>query len=110
MKTILRIIVILLVAGIVAGGLSLAVNNSSVASDTNFEGGQPPVMTSADGQTITQPMERPEGGDEHGASLAGGLGGVLATIAKIMGITIVILLIQKVISLLEARMFSLAQR
>ena len=108
MKTILRIIVILLVAGIVAGGLSLAVNNSSIASDTNFEGGQPPVMTSADGQTI-QPMERPDGDREGGASLAGGLSGVLANLAKIAGITVFVTLTQKALEMLKRRTPHLAQ-
>ena len=108
MKTILRIVIILLVAGIVAGGLSLAVNNSSIASDSNFEGGQPPVMTSADGQTL-QPMERPDGDREGGASLAGGLSGVLATLAKIAGITVIVTLIQKASDTLKRRKPILAQ-
>ena len=106
MKTILRIIVILLVAGIVAGGLSLAVNNSSIASDTNFEGGQPPVMTSADGQTI-QPMERPEH-DEGGASTAG-LSGVLLTLAKVAGITVIVTFIQSMFKKVNHRKPVLAQ-
>jgi hypothetical protein len=94
MKTILRIIIVLLVASAVAGAFSLAVNNSSIASSSS-EGGQPPAMTSSDGTTI-QPTERPEGGDHEGGSIAGGLSGVLTTLAKLTGITLLILAFQKV--------------
>ena len=99
MKTILRIIVILLVAAIVAGGFYLAANNSSVASNS---GGERPVMTDANGQII-QPMERPEGDREGGASLAGGLSGLLVTLGKIAGITLLVTLIQKVFDMLKSR-------
>jgi hypothetical protein len=108
MKTILKIIVILLVAAVVTGGFSLAVNNTSIASGSEVEGGQPPAMTSADGQTV-QPMERPEGGDRDSASLTRGLSGVGVTLAKLTVITIIILLVEKVFSLLPRRKASLAQ-
>ena len=108
MKTILRIIAILIVAAVVAGGFSLAVNNSSIASGTDMEGGQPPVMTSADGQSV-QPMDHHEGGEEGGVSITRGLSEVLVTLAKLAGITAVILLVQKTFSLLPRRKPSLAQ-
>ena len=104
MKTVLRIIVILLVATVVAGGFYLAANNSSFASNS---GGERPVMTDANGQTI-QPTERPEGDRDGGASLAGGLSGLLVTLAKIAGITVLVTWIQKVLDTLKRRKPSLA--
>jgi len=101
MKTILRIIMILLVAAIVAGAFSLAVNNGSTTAASN-DAGQSPTTTSTNGQTF-QPITRPEGGDRDGGSIAGGLGGVLGTLAKITGITILVLAIQKAIRLIENR-------
>jgi hypothetical protein len=83
MKTILRIIMILLVAAVVAGAFSLAVNSSSSASTTTTNGG------------TFQLVDRPGGGDREGGSLAGGLGGVLGTLAKLTGIAILVLLLQK---------------
>lgn len=104
MKTVLRIIIILLVAAVVAGGFYLAANNGSVASNS---GGERPAMTDANGQTI-QPTERPEGGRDGGASLAGGLSGVLITLAKIAGITVLVTWIQKAFDTLKPRKPSLA--
>ena len=101
MKTILRTVILLLVASIVAGAFSLAVNNTTGTAGTNEEGGTA-VMTSTDGQTV-QPMERPQGGDRDGGSLAGGLSGVLMTVAKLTGITVLVLLIQRAFSLLGNR-------
>lgn len=101
MKTILRIIVILIVASFVAGAISLAVNNMSLSSG---EGSQPPAMTSVDGQSF-QPGERSEGG-----SITGGLVGVLTTLMKIAGITLVIVLLQKALSQLRRPRWKLAQR
>ncbi len=98
MKIILRIIMILLVASVVAAVFSLAVNNSSLASSGAGERGQPPAMPNANGQSF-QPLGRPEGGDRDGGSMGGGLAGVLATLAKLTGITIIVVLIQKAFSL-----------
>jgi len=101
MKTILRIIVILLVAAIVSGGFYFVANNTSLASGSDMENGQPPAMTtSTDGQTF----QRPVGGDDHdSASLSGGLIGVAGTLAKLTGITLIILLIEKAFSLVNKR-------
>lgn len=101
MKTILRIILILLVASVAAGAFTLAVNNNWIASDFG-EGGQPPMMASS-GQTTSQSTTRPEGGDHEGASLTQGLSGVLVTLLKLSGITILILMLQKGINLLGHR-------
>ena len=93
MKTILHLIVILLVAVIVAGSVYALVENTTLVSSTESEHGALPIMTNADGST-TQMMERPEGGGEHEASFTHGLSEVLVTLAKLTGITIVVLLIQ----------------
>jgi hypothetical protein len=90
MKTILRIIMILLVAALVTGAFFLAVNNNSSATVSN-DSGQPPALTDSNGQTMT----RPEGGDHDSGSLAGGLAGVLGTLLKITGITILVVMLQK---------------
>jgi hypothetical protein len=98
MKIILRIIMILLVAAAVAGAFSLAVNNTAIAADVPGEGGGPPAMTDANGQSF-QPMERPAGGDHEGGSSAQGLSGVLATLMKLTGITVLVLLLKKAFDL-----------
>jgi len=90
MKTILRIILILLVASVVVGAFSLAVNNNSYATGSN-ELGQQPAMTGSNGQTTV----RPEGGDHDSGSISGGFAGVLGTLLKITGITILVLMLQK---------------
>ena len=100
MKTILRIIIILLVAAFVAGGCSLVVNNLSIASGPTGESGQPPATLTEDGQS-THPVERPAGG-EGGASITRGLSEVLVTLVKLTVITIVVLLLQKGFSLLRS--------
>ena len=108
MKTILRIIIILLVGSIVAGTFSLAVNNTSSTVSTN-EAGAVPAVTGANGQTF-QPMERPDGSDHDEGSLTGGLSGVLMTIAKLTGISVLVLLVQKAASLLGNRSLVLNRR
>lgn len=95
MKTILNIVVILLIAVIVASGVYALVEKTSLVSSSEAGMGQPPAMMNADGSTSTQPMGHPEGGDEHGASLTRGLSEVLVTLAKLTGITVIILLLQK---------------
>jgi len=82
MKTILRIIVILLVASIVAGGFFIALE----------EGGQ-----------SLQPTERPEGGDLEGGSVAQGLTGLLTTAAKLAGITLLVLMLERGLRILSNR-------
>jgi len=98
MKTILRIIAVVLVAAVVAGAFSLAVNNSSSAS-----------TTTANGATFHL-TDRPGGGDHEGGSLAGGLGGVLGTLAKLTGISVLVLLLQKGFSQLGNRRLAFKQR
>jgi hypothetical protein len=92
MKIILRIIMVLLVASGVAGGFSLAVNNSSTASLSN-DGGQLPAISS--NSQSSQPMTRPEGSHLESGSITGGLSGVFVTLGKLTGIAILVVLIQK---------------
>lgn len=106
MKTIFKILAILVVASIVAGGIYLAVNNTSIASESEGRR-EPPAMMSADGQSF-QPRERPDGG-EHEASLGRGLAGVGGTLVKITVITIIVLLMQKAFNLLGNRKMKVAQ-
>jgi hypothetical protein len=103
MKTILRIIMILLVAVIVAGAFSLAVNNNST---TSTNGSQSPAITGANGQQFI----RPEGGDHDGGSGARGWGGVLGTLLKITGITILVVMLQKGWGQLDSLKLKFAQR
>ncbi|WKZ47103.1 MAG: hypothetical protein QY306_14920 [Anaerolineales bacterium] len=100
MKTIFKIIAILVVASIVAGGFYLAVNNTSLATESS-ERGEPSALTNSDGQSF-QPMGRSEG-SEGGTSLARGLGGVMMTIVKLAVITVIVLAIQKAFNLLGNR-------
>jgi len=93
MKTILRILVILLVAAAVSGGVYALVENSSLVSSSEAERGAPPQMTGTDSQSMPT---RPEGGDEHSASLTRGFGEMLATLAKVSIIAVIILFIQKI--------------
>ena len=104
MKTILRIITILLVAAVVAAGFIIAVNNTSDSASTTGVG-SPHASTDANGQTF-QPMERPEGGNGQGGSIAG----VLVTLAKLTGIALAVVLIQKAFNILGNRKLIPTQR
>lgn len=88
MKNILYIIIILLIATAISAGTYTLVENSS--SSATMEGGTSPSMTSADGEMPA----RSEGG-EHGASFAGGMMGVLTILAKIAGVTAIVILFEK---------------
>jgi hypothetical protein len=92
MKNILYIIVILLVAVAISAGTYALVENSS--SNATMEGGTPPNMTSADGEMPARPEGGHQGG-EHGASFGGGMAGVLTILAKIAGITAIVILFEK---------------
>lgn len=98
MKTILKIFTILLVATVVAGVFSLAVNSNSGAA-----------TTSANGQSI-QAFDRPEGGDREGGSITGGLAGVFGTLAKLAGISIFVLMVQRMFSQFGTRTLLPTQR
>jgi hypothetical protein len=92
-----------LVASAVAGTFSLVMNHSSIASGLSGGGGPRLAMTSGDNLTTTRPMADPESGGHEGASITGGLIGVLATLAKLTVITVLVLCVLKVASLLGNR-------
>lgn len=97
MKTILKIIVILFVAALVAGGFYLVVENTS---STATEGGSFPSMTNADETRPERPAAIPDrDGGEHGASLAGGLAGVIGALVKLTVIIAITLIVEKGTSL-----------
>lgn len=86
MQTILRIVIILLVAALVAAGLNLAVGGSQTSTGTtaNFRDGGP---TGGDHE-----------GGEHGSSAGAGLLEVLLTLIKLSAIGALVLTVQKLIS------------
>jgi len=102
MKTILRILTILLIGAFVSGGIYLTVQNTTLASDTSsapsFD--QIPAPPSGD---LSELPTRPEGGDHNAASLSHGLSEVGVSLAKLTGITLIVLLIQKVFEQVKKR-------
>ena len=100
MRTILHILVILLVAAIVAGGVYTLVENTTLVSSTEAERAQPTAITSADGRSAGS-MERPGGAEEPGVSFTRGLSEVLGTLGKLSAITVVVLLLQRGSNLLR---------
>jgi len=95
MKTILRIVIILLLAALVAGAFNLAVSNT--ASGSNGTGGQFQAQGTDSGQRPSRPDGGGEGreGREGGASLGAGLLGLLVSLAKLAGIGAIVLFLQK---------------
>ena len=108
MKTILKIITILLVASVVAGGFVLAMNKTSSAFSL-IEGDQPPSMAAVNYQLAGQPMARPEGG-ENETSISHGLSGIFFTLIELTGITAIVLLLENLISMLRNRKIHSPQR
>jgi len=94
MKTILRILTILMIGALVAGGVYLIGQNTATVSDT---GGAPSIEQMPDMSTVDLSAlpARPEGGDHDAASLSRGLSEVGTSLAKLTGITLLVLLIQK---------------
>ena len=104
MNIILRILIILLVGTSVAGALYLTFENTSPLSDAGgFSEGSPefeerPEMPDDMG-------ERPEGDHDHNASsLSRGLAEIGVSLAKLTGITLVVLLIQSTFTWLKRRL------
>ena len=93
MKNILYILVILLVAAAISAGTYALVENSNPSATTN--------MTSADGEMPTRPEGGNREGGEHGASFGGGMMGVLTILAKVAGITAIVVLLEKAFTLFQ---------
>ena len=103
MKTILRILIIILIGAFVSGGIYLILQNTTLVSATNsapsFD--NMPDMPSEDLSVLPA---RPEGGDDHhAASLSRGLSQISVSLAKLTGITLLVLLIQKAYEQLKRR-------
>ena len=105
MKTFLRILIIVLLGVFVAGALYLTVENSSLLADQGAsELGERPEMP-ADGDM----GERPDGDhDHHAPSLSRGLAEIGVALAKLTGITLVVLVTQRVFTWLQKRLPSLS--
>jgi hypothetical protein len=98
MKTILRILTILLIGALVSGGIYLILQNTTLASDVSGGPSLDQMPATVDGE-LSQPPARPEGDtDRNGASLERGLSEVLVSLAKLTGITVIVLLVQAVIA------------
>ena len=93
MRNILYIIVILLVAVAISAGTYALVENSNSSATTN--------MTSADGEMPTRLEGGNREGGEHGASFGGGMMGLLTILAKVAGITAVVILLEKAFTLFQ---------
>jgi hypothetical protein len=100
-KIISRILVILLVAAIVSGGLYALVQSGSAGStetfppDRQFEGRT--FDRNPDG-TITPPDRFREHESESEFSIGHGLAGMLGTLLKIGVVTLLVLLVQKMLA------------
>jgi len=106
MKTILRIIIILLVMSVIAGASIILVNNYSLTSlGSGNEDSQHAAVISSSGQSTDLPPAHLENGMRNGkegsASILGSMSQFLTMILKLIGITITILLIEKGICLLK---------
>lgn len=96
MKTILRIIAILLVAALVAAGFKLAVDGSLTSTGTGTSG----ITNGSQSPAFENDGTRPDHfdgkrGGEHGASFGGGLFGILGSLLKLTAIGGLALLIIK---------------
>lgn len=105
MKTILKIITILLVASVVAGGFVLAVNKT-LSTSSSTTGNQPPTVNNANGQSVP----RPEGFDRNEASTSRGLSGIFFMLIELTGITAIVLLLENLFGMLKNRKVHAPQR
>ena len=94
MKTVLKIITILIAAAIVAEGFVLAVNRSLGTSSS---------ITSNQFNASGQFTGRPEGFNRNEASTSRGLAGIFATFIELTGITAIVLLIENLFSISKNR-------
>jgi hypothetical protein len=116
MKTIFRILIILFLAAVISAGFYYAVNQAPTTSipagegqqfpaltNPGGDGRQLPAMNDSGGQTAGLRPDHRGGGERDGASAGFGLLAVLATLAKLAGITAVILLIDSGINLFRRK-------
>jgi hypothetical protein len=93
MKNILYILVILLVAAAISAGTYALVKNNSSSDAAN--------MTNESGEMPARPEGGQHEGGEHGASFGGGMMGVLTILAKVAGITVIVVLLEKAFALFQ---------
>lgn len=102
MKTILRILLILLIGALVSGALYLVVENTSFASSVDGASrlGQMPAQPTGE----LARLQTPTGGADHDViSPSRGLSEVGASLAKLTGITLLVLLVQKAFAQMKKR-------
>ena len=112
MKIIPRIFILLFVIFFVAGTAYVIVEETSLISNEEIGREQPPAFTDSGEQPMQQPeqpMGRPEGDFREINPGTRGLSNMLIMVAKLAGITIVVLLVQKGINLLVNRRLKLSQ-
>lgn len=120
MKTVLRVLSIIVVTAIVAGGWYLVVEHTSLLASSqpqpgilpsgiqrgteqesgqDFENGVNDESGVITPDQMFRPGERDEGGGEFGGQMEGGLSGLFETLLKVVIICAVVYLIQKVFQL-----------
>ena len=106
MKTTLRILVIVLLGAFIASALYMTVEKTSLLSDAvGFPEGAPELGERPEMPDGDEMGERPEGDhDHHTASLSRGLAEIGASLTKLTGITLVVLLIQSVFNWMKKRL------
>ena len=94
MKIIVRILLIMLIGAIASGIIYLTVENTTIVSDKGSVSGfnQPPAMTGGETAQLLAPSDGEL--DHHSASLERGFSEILVTLAKLSGITILVLFVQ----------------
>jgi hypothetical protein len=99
-KTIGRILIILLVTALVAGGLYALVQSSGANSSATAP--EPRFSNQPTGQRQSPPEGFRERGGDHGGesefSLGRGLAGMLGTFLKMSVVTLLVLLVQKMLT------------
>lgn len=115
MKTLLRIALILLAAGVVSAGLYLFASRSASSMDTLPGGRERPQFSQNDSQALPaapgadfQPGNRDGdegfgGRDEHSANFGVGLIGIAAQLAKVAAITALVIAVQSLIRRLSRK-------
>ena len=101
MKTILRILTILLIGALVAAGIYLIVQSTTAGTDMDSA---PSFDQLPATENLSQPPARLEGDfDHYSVSLTRGLSELSISLAKLAGITIIVLLVQNLAGILKKR-------
>jgi len=105
MKTILRILVIVLVGVLVSSALYLIVENTSILSDAGGFPDSAAEFKARPEMPVGELGERPEGDndDHHVVSLSRGLSEIGVSLAKITGITLLVLSVEGLFVRLKKR-------